>query len=364
MSDVCIAPPHNQAPVSITWLHVGKTLRITPYYDSKGPYLHLNSSDAIATPRRFPGTTIVFILWPRLMGARPRPPLPASLDRRCGLRKRWLLRSHVQRFARMGRPIESHILRLVSSQEQTNVGALNPDEYVVIALFQIATIYTSFCRQNVTVYSCMRRHGALLMLPYDGLHEDVIRTKVFEDYIRDHVDSWFSLSKKKGLGVDRMEDLILVTGCTLVTSWGAAAFLDNSADAEFTLAVQLLNGGGATYDWRVIRPSVVHGDSYRGPVRPLRHSAIPFTNPSFRLKFAGNLPQNQCVFIRGFRAKRVFLWTRLRGAAEPLPDDPEPPSGPEGEIQVTRVADAPSVSSLPIMKYFIGHRDDVSPLAS
>jgi hypothetical protein len=164
--------------------------------------------------------------------------------------------------------------RPVSSQEQSNVGALNPDEYVVIALFQIATIYTSSCRQNITVFSCIRRHGALLMLPYDGLHEDVIRTKVFEDYIRDHVDSWFSFAKRNGLGVDRMEDLILVTGCTLVTSWGVAACIDNALEAEFSLTVQLLNGGGATYEWHKITPNVVQADSYRGPVRPLRRFAI------------------------------------------------------------------------------------------
>lgn len=57
--------------------------------------------------------------------------------------------------------------------------------------------------------------------------------------------------------------------------------------------------------------------------------------------FQNNLNQNQCVFIRGFRAKRVFLWTRLKGAAGPLPDDPD--NRREDEIQVTRVPDVPSV---------------------
>jgi hypothetical protein len=51
------------------------------------------------------------------------------------------------------------------------------------------------------------------------------------------------------------------------------------------------------------------------------------------------------VFIRGFRAKRVFLWTRLKGAADPLPDDPD--NRREDEIQVTRVPDIPHVSNFP-----------------
>ena len=51
------------------------------------------------------------------------------------------------------------------------------------------------------------------------------------------------------------------------------------------------------------------------------------------------------MFVRGFRAKRVFLWTRLKGAAEPLPDDPD--NRREEEIQVTRVPDVPNVSNCP-----------------
>ena len=54
------------------------------------------------------------------------------------------------------------------------------------------------------------------------------------------------------------------------------------------------------------------------------------------------------MFIRGFRARRVFLWTRLKGAADPLPDDPD--NTREDEIQVTRVPDVPSVCNFPVMK--------------
>ena len=54
---------------------------------------------------------------------------------------------------------------------------------------------------------------------------------------------------------------------------------------------------------------------------------------------------NQCIFIKGFRAKRGFPWIkRIRAAAEPLPDDPD--DCHEDEIQVTGVPDAPEVSHL------------------
>ena len=58
------------------------------------------------------------------------------------------------------------------------------------------------------------------MRPHDGLRKDIIRTKVFEDYIRDHVESWYSIAARMKLDVEHMEDFILVTGCHLVKSWG------------------------------------------------------------------------------------------------------------------------------------------------
>ncbi|KAI0292229.1 hypothetical protein B0F90DRAFT_1616255, partial [Multifurca ochricompacta] len=89
---------------------------------------------------------------------------------------------------------------------------------------------------NTTVsYKCRRRFGAVLNLPYDGHREDIIRTKAFEDYIRDHIDGWFAFTQRNRLDVQRMEDIILVSSCTLVTSWAAAAFCDNTVDTEISL---------------------------------------------------------------------------------------------------------------------------------
>lgn len=63
------------------------------------------------------------------------------------------------------------------------------------------------------------------------------------------------------MDVGHMEDLILVTGCTLVTSWGVAAFVDSAQEAEI-----LLRFRGPVFDWRELRPSVVYQNSH--PVRP------------------------------------------------------------------------------------------------
>ena len=115
-------------------------------------------------------------------------------------------------------------------------------------------------------YKC-RNRGALLSLPNGGCRHDVIRTKVFEDYIRDHVDKWFNWAQNNNLSVERMEDLILVTGCTLVTSWAAAAFMDNTFEAEISLASRLLSNLGANFVWGNVRGPVSYHNSRFDPVR-------------------------------------------------------------------------------------------------
>ena len=130
------------------------------------------------------------------------------------------------------------------------------------------------------MYQCGARHrGALLSIPHGGSHEDVIRTKVFQDYIKDNVENWFRWSKKMKLPVEHMEDLILVTGCTLVTSWAAAAFdghMSTDSDATtISLETKKFDGGKAQFFWRNMRGNVnFHNNSSFDPVRsPDYHSS-------------------------------------------------------------------------------------------
>ena len=114
-----------------------------------------------------------------------------------------------------------------------------------------------------------QNHGALLCLPNGGRRLDVIRTKVFEDYIRDHVDSWFNWARNYHLWVERMEDLILVSGCTMVTSWAAAVSLDNDfkSEAEISLTSRTLSNVGASFVWGHGRGTVEYHNSRFDPVR-------------------------------------------------------------------------------------------------
>ena len=143
-----------------------------------------------------------------------------------------------------------------------------------------------------------------------------------------------------------MEDLILVSGCTLVSSWAAAAFVYNTMDAKISMARRTLSNGGECFVWGNIRGAVEYHDS---DISPVRSPGIVYSTCSdFSFLYEKQNPPttpDQCVFIRGFRAKRVLFWTKpMRAAAEPLPDDPD--NRRDDEIQVTRVPDGPKVGNL------------------
>ena len=90
---------------------------------------------------------------------------------------------------------------------------------------------------------------------------------MFEDYIRDHVDRWFNWAQLRGLRVERMEDLILVSGCTMVTSWAAAVSLDNHFEAKISLVSRTLSNVGARFVWGNISGAVEYHNSRFDPVR-------------------------------------------------------------------------------------------------
>jgi len=91
--------------------------------------------------------------------------------------------------------------------------------------------------------------------------------KIFEKYIQDNVVGWFTWAQKNQLDVERMEDLILVSGCTLATTWAAAVFTDHTMSAEVSLARKPLRNGGASFIWSNVRGPIVHHNNRFDPVR-------------------------------------------------------------------------------------------------
>ena len=101
-----------------------------------------------------------------------------------------------------------------------------------------------------TSLKCRRRsEGAFLSLPFDGVKKDVIRTRYFEAYIRQHCDSWLEFAITNDHNV-RLEDIILVTGCDLTSSWAMAAFV-NPSNLEISLGMRASEAGIASFQWSV-----------------------------------------------------------------------------------------------------------------
>ncbi|KAH9008785.1 hypothetical protein EDB85DRAFT_1542726 [Lactarius pseudohatsudake] len=180
-------------------------------------------------------------------------------------------------------------------------------------------------------FRCRRNKGAFLSLPFNANRADTIRTKAFETYIRKHYDSWLRFAIVNDLDV-RLEDIILVTGCDLTSSWAMAAFV-NSWDPEITLSVHASRAGGARFQWSV-------------------------TNQPHNNETKQNVEKSHCVFIRGFRAKQILPSTVAVG---PPPDNPDSSdSEPESSIELLREPTTPGYRDplIGILDYIAEQRPD------
>jgi hypothetical protein len=153
----------------------------------------------------------------------------------------------------------------------------------------------------------------------------------FAKCIIKHIDEWFAFSRECGSGISRREDIILVTGRHLARSWANVVF--HERDERVSFRVQSKRNSGV--EWQ-FTPEGAGGVALNlGPSGEVR---LPTAPPPAALKSTDhglilstqNLPEDQCIFIRGFRVtrltSRLFPW--LRGAAGPaqIPDDDDPES--------------------------------------
>ncbi|TFY60560.1 hypothetical protein EVG20_g7374 [Dentipellis fragilis] len=181
-------------------------------------------------------------------------------------------------------------------------------------------------------FSCSRRRGAVLVLPEDAQRVDTRSRAAYEDYTREHCERWHALTDRLRLGL-RLEDHILVTGCDRTTTWAVAAFTSVDFDSRISLSVDFAGVGSASFASSM---SWTHDGSAQynwGPDQRTSVSTAELTravtsggeisSPSAatdQLQKPINTKFNQCVFVRGFRAKRRsrFLPVKLKAAAEPV----------------------------------------------
>ena len=96
--------------------------------------------------------------------------------------------------------------------------------------------------------------------------EDTLARGDFAKWITSHIDSWFAFTRRRGLGVEKMEDIILVTGRHRTRSWTNIAFHESRADAQVSLSVQVTNVGTASgIVWQVERRNIQGAMLSQGP---------------------------------------------------------------------------------------------------
>jgi hypothetical protein len=123
----------------------------------------------------------------------------------------------------------------------------------------------------VVTVTCSGRQGTLLSLPFAAEREDTIALGDFGKWLLKHVDDCMKIADDLGLGVDRMEDIILVTGRHLARSWVSALFSGCRAGAQVSFLAQVSGHSGV----RLQERSATGGDLRIGPRGEVR-LFVPF----------------------------------------------------------------------------------------
>ena len=114
---------------------------------------------------------------------------------------------------------------------------------------------------QVTI-SCSGRQGALLSLPFPAVCEDTIAQGDFGKWLVKNIDSCMKVAEDLGLGVNRMEDIILVTGRHLARSWVNVVFSESQGGAQLSFVLQ---ASRSNFGVHMEERSATGGDLKLGP---------------------------------------------------------------------------------------------------
>ncbi len=95
-----------------------------------------------------------------------------------------------------------------------------------------------------------------------------------------YIDRWFAFARQLELGIEQMEELILVTGCDRARSWTNVAFLKNQLDAEVSFGVEVTHSLEGRINWQVSPERIRGAVLNKGPNGKVR-------SPTVRVPFSG-----------------------------------------------------------------------------
>ncbi|KAF8267497.1 hypothetical protein EI94DRAFT_1315721 [Lactarius quietus] len=77
--------------------------------------------------------------------------------------------------------------------------------------------------------------------------EDTVLRKDFGKWMIKHIDQWFAWCQRIGLGIDQMENIVLLTGIDLAKSSANVAFLGGQVNARVSFGVEV---AGSKIYWK------------------------------------------------------------------------------------------------------------------
>ena len=110
-------------------------------------------------------------------------------------------------------------------------------------------------------FECSGKQGALLYLPFPASREETTALDDFSNWIVKNTDECFKVAKDLGYGVNRMEDIILVTGRRLARSWISVAFSEGLGRAGVSFRIEVFGEFGVRFKVE----DVSRGDINPGP---------------------------------------------------------------------------------------------------
>jgi len=90
----------------------------------------------------------------------------------------------------------------------------------------------------------------VLYLPLDAQCQDTRARGDFGKWMLKHIDRWFAFARDLGLGIDHMEEIILVTGCDCTKSWANVAFLEGQTHGQASFGVKVDQGHDISINWQ------------------------------------------------------------------------------------------------------------------
>ena len=87
-----------------------------------------------------------------------------------------------------------------------------------------------------------------MYLPFLAERQDTVARGDFGKWMLQNIDACFKVAEDLGCGVNRMEDIILVTGFHRARSWVNVAFSENRVGAQASFGVRVLGNSGVHFD--------------------------------------------------------------------------------------------------------------------